>query len=35
MTAGEARLGVSIVLDVSALVREPLPESPGYDPGER
>jgi hypothetical protein len=35
MTAGEVRLGVSIGLDVSALVREPLPGSSGYDQEDR
>ena len=35
MTAGEVRLGVSIGLDVSALVQEPLLESSGYDQEDR
>lgn len=32
---GEVHRGDRVVLDVSALVWEPLPESPGYDPGEQ
>ncbi|HXV35470.1 MAG TPA: hypothetical protein VD769_15785 [Gaiellaceae bacterium] len=33
--AGEVFPGDRVVLDVSALVWEPLGERPGYDPGER